>query len=56
MWICWCRFEGRRLFGHYMGLKLFLEDLLGHRVDLVTDRALGHELRERVVREAIHVA
>jgi hypothetical protein len=55
-WICWCRFEGRRRFGHTMGLKLFLEDLLGHRVDLVTDRALRHELRERVVREAIHVA
>jgi len=28
-----------------MGLKLFLEDLLGRRVDLVTKRALRHELR-----------
>lgn|GEM_PF-304261 len=49
-------FRGAATFGHYMGLKLFLEDLLGRRVDLVTKRALRHELRERVEREAIHVA
>jgi predicted nucleotidyltransferase len=49
-------FRGAATFGHTMGLKLFLEDLLGHRVDLVTERALRHELRERVEREAIHVA
>jgi len=30
--------------------------LLGRRVDLVTKRTLRHELRERVEREAIHIA
>jgi predicted nucleotidyltransferase len=49
-------FRGAATFGHYMGLKLFLEDLFGRRVDLVTKRALRRELRERVEREAIHVA
>ena len=33
-------FEGRATFDRYMGLKFFLEDLLGRRVDLVTRKAL----------------
>jgi uncharacterized protein len=49
-------FAGATTFDHYMGLKFFLEDLLGRRVDLVTDRALRQELRSRIEREAIHVA
>ena len=49
-------FAGAATFDHYMGLKFFLEDLLGRRVDLVTDRALRQELRSRIEREASHVA
>lgn len=49
-------FEGLPTFDRYMGLKLFLEDLLGRRVDLVTEDALRPELRPAIEREAIRVA
>jgi hypothetical protein len=49
-------FEGAATFDRYMGLKFFIEDLLGCRVDLVTRRALRDELRPAVEREAIRVA
>jgi predicted nucleotidyltransferase len=48
-------FEGRPDFDRFMGLKLYLEELLGVRVDLVTQRALRPEIRLQVDREAIHV-
>ena len=48
-------FEGRATFDRYMGLKLFLEDLLSRRVDLVTRKALKPRLRPYVEREAIYV-
>jgi predicted nucleotidyltransferase len=35
------------------GLILDLEELLGCRVDVVTEKALHPEMRERVLREAI---
>ena len=37
------------------GLILDLEDLLGRRVDVVVQRALNTELRDRVLREAVPV-
>jgi uncharacterized protein len=37
------------------GLIADLEALLGRRVDVVTERALRPELRERVLREAVPV-
>jgi len=40
----------------YMSLKFLLEELLGRRVDLVTQKALCPELRERILSEAIQVA
>lgn len=43
-------------FDRYMDVKLFIEDLLGRRVDLVTEDALRPELRKTVEREAIRVA
>ena len=49
-------FEGPATFDQYMDLKLFLEDLLGRRVDLVTDRGLRPELRPYVERELLRVA
>jgi hypothetical protein len=39
-----------------MELRFHLEDLLGVRVDLVTERALGPELRKAIEDEAIRVA
>jgi predicted nucleotidyltransferase len=39
-----------------MGLKVFLEDHLGRKVDLVTPDALKPRLRRVVEREAVDVA
>ena len=49
-------FDGRATFDRYMDLKLFLEDLLGRRVDLVTEKALREEVRAQVERELLGVA
>ena len=48
-------FDGRATSARYFGVLFYLEDLLGHRVDLVTDKALRAELRPYVEREAVHV-
>jgi len=40
----------------YARLKLYLEDVLGREVDLVTPEALRKELREDILREAIRAA
>jgi predicted nucleotidyltransferase len=37
-------------------LKLYLEELLGREVDLVTPEALRKELREDILKEAIRAA
>ena len=39
----------------YFGVQFYIEDLLGHRVDLVTDKALRSEFRPYVEREAVNV-
>jgi predicted nucleotidyltransferase len=38
-----------------VGLILDLEDLLGRRVEVVTEKALNPDLRDHVLREAIHL-
>jgi uncharacterized protein len=43
-------------FDRYMGLKIYLEDLLGVPIDLATLRALKPRIRPTVEREAIYVA
>jgi predicted nucleotidyltransferase len=43
-------------FDAFIGLKLFLEDHLGRRVDLVTPDALKPRMRPVVEREAVDVA
>lgn len=48
-------FDGPATSSRYFGVQFFLEDLLGRRVDLVTDKALRAELRPYVEREAVHV-
>jgi len=48
-------FEGRATFDRYMELKFFLEDLLGCKVDLVTNRAIKPRMRPHVEKEAIYV-
>jgi predicted nucleotidyltransferase len=50
------RFDGQPDFDRYMALKFHLEDVLGVKVDLVTEDALRPELREAIERDAIRVA
>ena len=48
-------FEGPATSKRYFGVQFYLEDLLGHPVDLVTDKALRPELRPYIEASAIHV-
>lgn len=48
-------FDGPATSARYFGVQFYLEDLLGHPVDLVTDSALRPRLRPYVERDAIHV-
>jgi predicted nucleotidyltransferase len=43
---------GRSLFD-LGGLLMDLQDLLGHKVDVVTERGLRERIREHVLREAV---
>ena len=49
-------FEPPITFDRYMDVKLYLEEQLGAKVDLVTRKALKPQIRENVEQEAIHVA
>lgn len=48
-------FDGPATSARYFGLQFYLEDLLGCKVDLVTDKALRAELRPHVERDLIRV-
>ncbi|NOT14029.1 MAG: nucleotidyltransferase family protein [Methylotenera sp.] len=48
-------FDGVATSQRYFGVQFYLEDLLGCNVDLVTEKALRHELRPYVEHEAIDV-
>jgi predicted nucleotidyltransferase len=48
-------FDGPATSERYFGVQFFLEDLLGRRIDLVTDKALRQELRPFIELEAVHV-
>jgi hypothetical protein len=39
----------------FFGVQFYIEDLLGRRVDLVTDKALRQELRPHIEAEAVRV-
>ncbi|MCP3959588.1 MAG: nucleotidyltransferase family protein [bacterium] len=49
-------FEQRPTFSGYMKLRIFLEDLLGATVDLVTENGPRDRVRPEVERETILVA
>lgn len=42
-------------FDHYMGLKIFLEELFNCRVDLVIPTTLKPRLRKRILSEVVDV-
>ncbi|ROO27577.1 nucleotidyltransferase family protein [Salinisphaera japonica] len=48
-------FDGPATSKRYFGVQFYLEDLLGCRVDLVTDKALRPELKPLIENEAIRV-
>ena len=48
-------FDGPATSTRFFGVQFFLEDLLGRRIDLVTDKALRSELRPFIEAQAIHV-
>ena len=48
-------FDGPATSKRYFGVQFYLEDQLGHPVDLVTEKALRSELRPFIEKEAIHV-
>jgi hypothetical protein len=45
---------GSKSFDGYMGVKLFLEDLFGRRVDLVLEDRIKPRLRPRILSETIY--
>jgi predicted nucleotidyltransferase len=49
-------FEATPSYSDFMKLRIFLEDLLGVEVDLVTENGLREGVRPQVEREAIRVA
>jgi predicted nucleotidyltransferase len=48
-------FDGPATSSRFFGVQFYLEDLLGRRVDLVTEKALRAQLRPYIEREAISV-
>jgi predicted nucleotidyltransferase len=49
-------FAGKASFDQYMGLKFFLEDNLGVKVDLVTESSLREPYKSLILSEAIYVS
>ena len=48
-------FDSTPNFDNFMGLKIFLEDLLHAPIDLVTVKALKPKMRPLIEKEVIHV-
>jgi len=48
-------FDGAATSRRYFGVQFYLEDLFGHPVDLVTEKALRPELRPFIEKEAVRV-
>jgi uncharacterized protein len=48
-------FLGPATFNGYMDLKFFLEDLLGHPIDLVTRKSIRPRLKTQIESEAFYV-
>lgn len=48
-------FDGPATSERYFGVQFYLEDLFGHSVDLVTEKALRAELRPFIEKDALRV-
>lgn len=49
-------FKGRATLDRYTDTKFFLEELLGHKVDLVTPKAIKPRMKPYIARDLVHVA
>ena len=49
------QFDGPATSKQFFGTQFYIEDLLGRRVDLVTEKALRAELRPYVERDIVNV-
>lgn len=50
------KFDGPASYDLYMDLKFFLEDLLGRKVDLITEDGMRNEIKQFVEKDLIRVA
>ena len=48
-------FDGPAASARYFGVQFYLEEVLGQRIDLVTEKALRERLRPDIERDAIAV-
>lgn len=48
-------FDGPATSKRYFGVQFYLEDLLEHPIDLVTEKAIRSELRSYIERDAVNV-
>lgn len=48
--------KGKKNFDNYMGLKLFLEDLLHRKIDLVTSESVKPELKPHIMKSVTYAA
>ena len=46
----------KKTFRSYMGLKFFLEEIFGRRVDLVLTESIKPRLRETILHETVYAA
>lgn len=46
--------DGRKTFDNFIELKFYLEDLMGRRIDLVTESALRPQLKSGILRETVY--
>ena len=49
-------FDGPATFDGYMGLKVYLEDLFGAKVDLATEAMIKPRLRRHIEKDLLRVA
>ncbi len=47
--------SNHKTFRNYMGLKFYLESLLGLKIDLVSKTAIKERLKDSIVKEALNV-
>ncbi|HCM96589.1 MAG: DNA polymerase subunit beta [Chloroflexi bacterium GWB2_49_20] len=48
-------FEGQPTFDGFMDTKIYLEDLLGRKVDLVMPQAIKPQIKPHILQDMIHV-